>query len=145
MLFAALDVATGKVIGKCFRLHRSEEFRKFLNYMFPRHPLGQLRDPQDGSRWFAEHPRWHIHYTSTSASNQVERFFGLLTEKQPRRGVHWSTADLDRATVNDNPKPFRWICGRNSDSTILPTNAGNLPGSGHKCTNFGIETLQHFR
>ena len=72
---------------------------------------------------------------------QVERFFGLLTEKQLRRGVHQSTADLDQATVNDNPKPFRWTGGRNFDSTVLPANAGNRPGSGHKCTNFGIRTL----
>ena len=72
---------------------------------------------------------------------QVERFFGLLTEKQLRRGVHQSTADLERATINDNPKPFRRTGGRNSDSTVLPANAGNRPGSGHKCTNFGIRTL----
>ncbi len=66
--------------------------------------------------WFARHPRWHVHFTPTSASwlNQVERFFALLTEKQLRRGVHRSTQDLETAilnyieTVNADPKPFRW-------------------------------------
>lgn len=66
--------------------------------------------------WFARHPRWHVHYTPTSASwiNQVERFFALLTEKQLRRGVHSSTQQLEDDimtyidTVNADPKPFRW-------------------------------------
>lgn len=66
--------------------------------------------------WFAKRPRWHVHFTPTSASwlNQVERFFALLTEKQPRRGVHRSTQELELAildyvnTTNDNPKPFKW-------------------------------------
>ena len=66
--------------------------------------------------WFARRPRWHVHFTPTSASwlNQVERFFADLTEKQIRRGVHRSTAELERAitdyieTVNEAPKPFRW-------------------------------------
>ena len=66
--------------------------------------------------WFARHPRWHIHFTPTSASwlNQVERFFALLTEKQLRRRVHRSTRELEDAirayidTVNANPRPFRW-------------------------------------
>ena len=66
--------------------------------------------------WFARRPRWHVHFTPTSASwlNQVERFFADLTEKQIRRGVHRSTGELERAiteyieTVNEDPKPFRW-------------------------------------
>ena len=67
-------------------------------------------------RWLARHPRWHVHFTPTSASwlNQVERFFALLTEKQIRRGVHRSTQELEQAiqnyidTVNADPRPFRW-------------------------------------
>ena len=67
--------------------------------------------------WFAKRPRWHIHFIPTSSSwlNQVERFFGLLTQKQIRRGVHRSVAELERAildyidTVNSNPQPFRWV------------------------------------
>jgi transposase-like protein len=66
--------------------------------------------------WFAKRPRWQVHYTPTSASwiNQVERFFANLTEKQIRRGVHRSTAELEAAikhyidTINADPKPFVW-------------------------------------
>lgn len=125
-LFAALDTATGQVIGRCFARHRAREFRAFLNTVEARvpadldvhiimdnlatHKTKAIRD------WFARHPRWQVHYTPTSASwiNQVERFFALLTEKQLRRGVHRSTKDLEAAilayidTVNADPKPFRW-------------------------------------
>jgi transposase len=125
-LFAALDIATGKVIGKCYPRHRATEFRKFLdeieanvpadldvhlimdNYATHKTPL--IR------QWLVKRPRWHVHYTPTSASwvNQVERFFALLTERQIRRGVHRSCEAL-RQTINSfieqhnaDPKPFRW-------------------------------------
>ncbi len=125
-LFAALDVATGEVIGRCFQRHRAKEFLKFLRTIeanvptdidvhlvmdnYATHKTATIR------KWFARHPRWHIHFTPTSASwlNQAERFFALLTEKQLRRGVHRSTRELEEAilsyidTVNSNPKPFRW-------------------------------------
>ena len=125
-LFAALDTATGQVIGRCFARHRAREFRAFLNTVEARvpadldvhiimdnlatHKTKAIRD------WFARHSRWQVHYTPTSASwiNQVERFFALLTEKQLRRGVHRSTKDLEAAilgyidTVNAEPKPLRW-------------------------------------
>ena len=135
-LFAALDTATGQVIGRCFARHRAREFRAFLNTVEARvpadldvhiiidnlatHKTKAIRD------WFARHPRWQVHYTPTSASwiNQVERFFALLTEKQLRRGVHRSTKDLEAAilsyidTVNADPKPFRWT---KSADNILAT------------------------
>jgi transposase len=125
-LFAALDVATGKVIGQCFPRHRAAEFRKFLdeieanvpgdldvhlimdNYATHKTPLIRA--------WFAKRPRWHVHLTPTSSSwlNQVERFFALLTDKKIRRGVHRSVAGL-QADITDfidqhnaDPKPFRW-------------------------------------
>ena len=125
-LFAALDIATGRVIGQCYQRHRSTEFRKFLNHVeanvppdleihivmdnYATHKTKMIRD------WFARRPRWHIHFTPTSASwlNQVERFFAELTEKQIRRGVHRSTGELEQAIteyieiVNEDPKPFRW-------------------------------------
>ena len=125
-LFAALDTASGQVIGRCFARHRAREFRAFLNTVEARvpsdldvhiimdnlatHKTKAIRD------WFARHPRWQVHYTPTSASwiNQVERFFALLTEKQLRRGVHRSTKDLEAAiigyidAVNADPKPFHW-------------------------------------
>ena len=125
-LFAALDIATGRVIGKCYPRHRAAEFRKFLdeieanvpadldvhlvmdNYATHKTPL--IRD------WLAKRPRWHVHLTPTSASwlNQVERFFALLTDRQIRRGVHRSLDALHHAIAsfidqhNANPQPFRW-------------------------------------
>ena len=125
-LFAALDTASGRVIGRCFTRHRAREFRAFLKVVeanvpddldihivmdnLATHKTKTTRD------WFARHPRWHVHFTPTSASwlNQVERFFALLTEKQLRRGLHRSTRELEADIlgyidiVNDNPKPFRW-------------------------------------
>lgn len=125
-LFAALDIATGRVIGKCYGRHRAVEFRKFLdeieaavppdldvhlvidNYATHKAPIVR--------NWLNRRPRWHVHLTPTSSSwlNQVERFFALLTERQIRRGVHRSVAALRSAITsfieqhNANPKPFRW-------------------------------------
>lgn len=125
-LFAALDIATGRVIGQCFPRHRAAEFRRFLdeieanvpkdldihlvmdNYATHKTPLIRA--------WFAKRPRWHVHLTPTSSSwlNQVERFFALITQKKIRRGVYRSVADL-KADIqafieqhNVEPKPFRW-------------------------------------
>ena len=108
-LFMALDAAIRK--AKYFRRYRSEEFRKFLNYIEdnvprPSTPPGQLRDPQDGRRW-SPGPHGGT-FTTVRPRSQVERFFGLVTEKQLRRGAHRSTGDFERAAVNDSPKPFRW-------------------------------------
>lgn len=125
-LFAALDVATGKVIGKCFARHRASEFLKFLreieNNVLPDFDVHLVMDNSSTHktpmirRWLARHPRWHVHFTPTSSSwiNQVERFFANLTEQQIRRGVHRSTRQLETAirdyvqAVNENPRPFRW-------------------------------------
>src|SRR5688572_23055512 len=125
-LFAALDIATGAVIGRCYPKHRSSEFRRFLDQVeaavpgdldvhlvmdnYATHKTKPVRD------WLAKRRRWHVHFTPTGASwiNQVERFFALLTERQLRRGVHRSTAQLEadiRAFIelhNAQPKPFRW-------------------------------------
>lgn len=125
-LFAALDIATGRVIGKCYPRHRASEFRRFLdeieanvpadldvhlvmdNYATHKTPLIRA--------WLAKRPRWHVHLTPTSSSwlNQVERFFALLTDRQIRRGVHRNLEALHNAITsfidqhNANPKPFRW-------------------------------------
>ena len=122
-LFAALDARTGQVIGQC-RRHRAVEFRKFLNAIESAVPAGlDVHLIADNCathktalvrNWFAKRPRFHIHFTPTGASwlNLVERWFGLLTEKQLRRGVHQSTAELEAAiyryldTTNEDPKPF---------------------------------------
>lgn len=125
-LFAALDVATGRVIGECHRRHRSREFLRFLDTIdhavpadldvhlildnYGTHKTAAVR------RWFARHPRFHVHFTPTSASwlNLVERWFATLTQKQIKRGAHRSTRALETAireylTIsNEAPKPFVW-------------------------------------
>ena len=125
-LFAALDVKSGRVIGQCHRRHRAVEFRKFLDTIDKAVPAaldvhlildnyGTHKTPMI-HRWLAKRPRFHLHFTPTSASwiNLVERWFGILTEKQIRRGSHRSTAELERAIQdyiqlhNANPKPFVW-------------------------------------
>jgi len=127
-LFAALDVATGQVIGKCYKRHRHQEFIKFLNEIdarLPKEPGVEVHIIMDNygthktpavKRWFERHPEYHIHFTPTSGSwlNQVERFFAELTEKQIRRGVFRSVAELERAILeylehhNTDPEPFVW-------------------------------------
>ncbi len=108
-LFAALDVATGAIIGKCLRRHRAQEFRRFLDIVECRVPdemdIHVIMDNASSHKtrlirdWFAKRARWHVHFTPTLASwvNKVERFFGLLTEQQIRRGVHRSTQALEVA------------------------------------------------
>lgn len=126
-LFAALNVASGQVIGQCLPRHRAREFRRFLDHVEQNVPddldIHVIIDNASSHKtalirnWFAKRPHWHVHFTPTSASwiNQVERFFGLLTEQQIRRGVHRSTKDLEVAIMNyiadrnKDPKPFRWI------------------------------------
>ena len=130
-LFAALDVATGEVIGELHRRHRSNEFLTFLRTIEASVPAdldihlvmdnyGTHKTPKVRS-WFARHPRFHVHFTPTSASwiNQVERWFAELTEKQIRRGTHRSTRQLEQAIrdylarYNDDPKPFAWTKSAN--------------------------------
>jgi transposase len=125
-LFAALDVATGKVIGQVHRRHRAVEFRKFLIRIDREVPksldvhviLDNYATHKTPAilRWLARHPRFHLHFTPTSASwlNLVERWFAELTQKQLQRGVHRSTRELERAirefldVSNQEPKPFVW-------------------------------------
>jgi transposase len=125
-LFAALNTATGEVIGSLHRRHRAAEFKKFLvkldkqipaednvhlicdNYATHKTPAIQ--------KWLLAHPRFHMHFTPTSSSwlNQVERWFALLTDKQIRRGVHKNVQALEKdirnwiAHWNEDPKPFTW-------------------------------------
>lgn len=131
-LFAALDVASGRVIGECMKRHRHQEWLHFLraidkatpkeldlhlivdNYATHKHPKVKA--------WLARHPRFHMHFTPTSASwlNQVERFFGLITTDRIRRGVFRSVAELEAAIRdylerhNANPKPFTWTASAGS-------------------------------
>jgi len=125
-LFAALELATGRVIGQLHRRHRSNEFLKFLRTIDQNVPAtlavhlildnyGTHKTPTV-KRWLARHPRFHVHFTPTSASwlNLVERWFALLTERQIKRGSHRSTQELEQAIrdylaiYNKTPKPFVW-------------------------------------
>ena len=125
-LFAALDIATGSVLGKCYRRHRSVEFLDFLRKIdgavpadldihlvldnYGTHKTALVR------HWLQKRPRYHLHFTPTHASwlNQVERWFALLTQRQIKRGSHRSVQQLETAIKdfiaahNKQPKPFRW-------------------------------------
>lgn len=137
-LFAALDVLTGKVIGQCLKKHRHQEFLKFLNkidkntnkeldihiivdnYATHKHPKVK--------EWLSKHKRFKFHFIPTSSSwlNLVERFFGLITEKQIRRGVFRSVSELEQSIYdfidinNQNPKPFTWT--KSAEEIILKVN-----------------------
>jgi transposase len=146
-LFAALNTLDGRVIGQCLPRHRHQEFLKFLrtinretrkeldlhlivdNYGTHTHP--------NVTAWLDKHPRFHMHFTPTSASwlNLVERWFREITDKRIRRGVFTSVDSLVAAIIayletnNANPKPFVWTA---SVETIL---------SKVKKANEALETL----
>jgi len=130
-LFAALNMATGEVIGQCLKRHRHQEFLRFLRVIdrqtpkklalhlivdnYCTHKHAKVRE------WLEKHPRFQLHFTPTSASwmNLVERFFGLITQDRIRRGVFRSVADLEAAIHdylehhNADPKPFIWAAPAN--------------------------------
>ena len=148
-LFAALDVRTGQVMGACHRRHRSVEFRKFLdqidttvpadldvhlildNYATHKTPIIQ--------RWLAKRPRYHLHFTPTSASwlNLVERWFAALTEKQLRRGAFRSTRELESTILsyleshNTQPQPFIWTKTADQILASLARFCNRILDSGH--------------
>jgi transposase len=125
-LFAALDVKAGTIIGRCERHHRSAEFRAFLDQVeqsvapdlevhlvldnLKTHKTTVVHD------WLVQHPRFHLHFTPTSASwlNLVECWFSVLTRRRLERGAFTSTEDLEAAIcdyiaeTNAHPKPFVW-------------------------------------
>src|SRR3712207_5424275 len=123
-LFAALDARTGTVIGRCRPRHRAQEFRAFLDLVDRSVPpdldvhlvLDNLRTHKTGivRDWLAKRPRYHLHFTPTSASwlNLVEGWFALLTPRQIRRGAFPTVEALEAATrryieaTNADPHPF---------------------------------------
>jgi transposase len=148
-LFAALDVATGLVIHSIQRRHRAIEFKKFLNQIDQTVPdeldvhlicdnLSTHKTPAI-TAWLAAHPRFHLHFTPTSSSwlNQVERWFGLLTERQLRRGIHNNVSALEhdiQAWIeqwNSNPQPFIWIKTADEILEKLARYLQRIPGAGH--------------
>jgi transposase len=124
-LFAALEVASGKVHGRCYRQHRHHEFVTFLDSLARRYRRREIHLICDNygthkhpavKQWLAEHPRFHLHFTPTSASwlNLVERWFALISQQAIRRGSFNSVAALERAITcfldhwNQNAQPFVW-------------------------------------
>ena len=148
-LFAALDVATGEVLGRCFPRHRAVEFRRFLDDLakavpedldihlvldnYGTHKTAMIHD------WLAGQPRFHLHFTPTSASwiNQVERWFAAITERQIRRGTHRSTEELEQAIEeylsvhNENPKPFIWTKSADQIFESLKIYCERISETGH--------------
>ena len=125
-LFAAFNITDGTVITELHRRHRAVEFKKFLVAIDKAVPaeldvhlicdnLATHKTPAIND-WLAKHPRFHRHFTPTGSSwiNQVERWFGLLTDQLLRRGVHKSVAALQKdvrdwiTAWNHDPQPFRW-------------------------------------
>lgn len=125
-LFAALDVATGNVIGKTYRRHRAAEFVRFLDEIESRVPLEvdvhlvmdnyATHKTDSVKRWLLRHPRYKLHFTPTSSSwlNLVESFFSMVERNVTRRGVHRSVGSLESSVRefldahNSDPKPFVW-------------------------------------
>ena len=148
-LFAALDVETGTVIGSLHRRHRAIEFKKFLAKIDAAAPaeldvhlvcdnLSTHKTPAIQA-WLVTHPRFHMHFTPTSSSwlNQVERWFGLLTDKKLRRGVHTSVQSLEKdirawvADWNENPRPFTWTKTADEILERLARYIQRIPGGRH--------------
>ena len=125
-LFAAFNIADGTVISELHRRHRAIEFKKFLVTIDKAVPAGldvhlvcdnyATHNTAEVKTWLGKHPRFQVHFTPTGSSwmNQVERWFGLLTDKLIRRGVHTSVKALEDDitawidTWNENPRPFTW-------------------------------------
>jgi transposase len=148
-LFAAFDIASGKVIGKCYAQHRHQEFLKFLRVIDKEVPsqldvhlvvdnYGTHKHPRV-RRWLASHSRYTLHFTPTGASwlNQVERWFAALTQKQIRRGSFTSVRDLMLKInrylelYNDNPRPFAWTKSANDIFETIYAMCKETSGSGH--------------
>ena len=125
-LFAALNAATGQVIGQCHARHRHQEFLKFLKHINAAAPRGRdihlVMDNYGTHKhpkvreWLAKHPRYHVHFTPVGASwlNMVECFFSQLTRRRIRRGTFHNVSALERAIEqylaqhNETPHPFVW-------------------------------------
>jgi transposase len=148
-LFAALDVATGTLIGSLHARHRAIEFKKFLQKIDREVPAelavhlildnyATHKTPAI-TRWLATHPRFFLHFTPTGASwcNLVERIFGELTERRLRRGVHQSVHKLNAdirdwiERWNENPKPYVWTKTADEILESLATYCNKINASGH--------------
>lgn len=142
-LFAAYDAATGRIYGQCHRQHRSIEFVKFLNRLDRELPeeVPSIHIVLDNyathktpavQKWLLRHPRYHLHFTPTSASwlNMVERFFAKITDEAIRRGSFSSVRQLEVAINeylemhNEDPMPFVWT--KTADEIFAKLESGFL-------------------
>jgi transposase len=148
-LFAALDVASGKVIGSIHRRHRAAEFKKFLAKLDREVPADldvhlicdnySTHKTPSIAAWLDKHPRFHMHFTPTYSSwlNQAERWFGLLTDKRLRRAAHRSVQALEKDIRtwidqwNQNPTPFTWTKAADEILDRLASYLQRIPGAGH--------------
>jgi len=148
-LFAALDIANGRVLAKCMHRHRHQEYLSFLkhveesvpqnldihvvvdNYATHKHPMVK--------RWLARHPRWHPHYTPTYAAwlNQVEIWFNIITQKAIRRGAFKSVKELIEKIeqylkeYNKHAHPFAWTATAESILAKIERLAKAISETGH--------------
>jgi transposase len=148
-LYAALDLASGRVISDMTERHRAEEFRCFLNLVNRSVPVHldvhlvvdnvSTHKTPDIHRWLVRHPRFHLHFTPTYSSwmNLVERWFAELTNKWLRRGTHRSTKELEASINgwidrwNDDPKPFVWHKSADEILETLAAYCARISDSGH--------------
>jgi len=148
-LYAALEVAGGKVISQLTPRHRAMEFKRFLDRIDKQVPAGlDVHLICDNSsthktpaihRWLVRHPRFHLHFTPTYSSwlNLVERWFAELTTKRLRRGTHRSVAELEQSiqswidTWNQDPRPFVWHKTADEILDTIATYCQRINDSGH--------------
>jgi transposase len=148
-LFAALDVASGQIIGSIHRRHRATEFKKFLIKIDKNVPADLdihlicdnygTHKPPAIVTWLEAHPRFHMHFTPTYSSwlNQVERWFGLLTDQKLRCGVHKTLRALENdirdwiRAWNADPRPFTWTKSADEILERLASYLERIPGAGH--------------
>jgi transposase len=148
-LFAAFNIADGTVISAIHRQHRAIEFRKFLTAIDKAVPveldihlvcdnLATHKTPAIRS-WLDRHPRFHLHFVPTGSSwiNQVERWFGYLTDQLIRRGVHTNIQALERdvrawiKSWNNDPRPFVWTKSAEEILSSLARYIARISGGGH--------------
>ena len=148
-LYAALDLATGKVIGSLHARHRAIEFRKFLIKLDREVPTdldvhvvldnASTHKTATIRRWLLAHPRFVLHFTPTSSSwlNLVERWFSELTTKKLQRGTHRSVRALNtdiRAWIedwNDDPRPYVWTKTADQSLESITRYCTRINDSGH--------------
>jgi transposase len=148
-LFAALDIANGKVLTQSKPRHRHQEFLSFLRHIEKSVPeqlelhvvldnYGSHKHPKVKA-WLLNHPRYHLHFTPTYSSwlNQVERWFGIITQRAIRRGSFGSVKELVQkidqfvTAYNQNCKPFSWQATAESILEKIGRLCDYIYGTGH--------------